>query len=68
VLLMNSTASSWWVGVFFLGKVITGKGVVSVGAGVVVCPVNFSFYVGREIVGGTVGDRDKSVVVGDVLA
>jgi hypothetical protein len=55
-------------GSFLLGEVITSAGVVAISAGVLVRPVDFSFYLWREVVGGSANDRNKSVVVGDVLA
>jgi hypothetical protein len=53
---------------FFLGEIVTSVRVVADGVGVLVGPVDFSFYVGREIVGGSAGDRDESIIRGDALA
>jgi hypothetical protein len=55
-------------GSFLLGEVITSVGVVAISAGVLVRLVDFSFYLWREVIGGSVNNGNKGVVVGDVLA
>jgi hypothetical protein len=51
-------------GSFLLGEVITGAGVVAISAGVLVRPVDFSFYLWREVIGGSANDRNKVLLLG----